>query len=1092
MSLQRLWKCALGAALAALLLGALPAAAQDLKTVDELIAGQPRAAAAGRVVDKDGKPVANAEVFACLCGTYQRLRDRLAGKTTTDAEGKWRIEDCILWEPDLPNTEGRSSQEYAFVARHPELGIEFAILLKDDNPEDITITLVEPTTYDVILKDEDGTPVPGAKVYLHGGEHHAAIKDRFEGQHVGLGLNVDIGVSSGETDENGKVTLVGVPPGRFWYEKDGYVRMWGRDEMQFFPAVTVTGKVTLEDGTPMPGAIVTYVYHGQNLYHDQSVMADEKGNYRIANAPGAGFSLWWTGEETIRAEKEGGGSAEISASDARIGSPYLGKAESLPCTPGSTQEMNLVLSRACEVTGTVTNLADGKPAAGVKANLYIQGDGPYLKSNPFTTDENGAFKVMVAPGSNVQVQWEEAYQEGGYLIDQEWRNQGNWQPYRGVITEDTKLDLNIKLLPVYEVRGRVVDPDGKPVEEAEVWVHSEVPCAKTDAGGAFTLPTVPSGRDISLFAISKDKKLAALHALERGAAEAAIALEPTRDYKGMAADAEGVPASNLKFYLDLHLNDTNVWRVREEPKTNDKGEFRVQNLCPDATYYAWWSADNEENRDYDYGNATIDLTKVAEGDPIAFEAMLYLNVLMGRIVNEQGEPVANASIETMPWQIRPQSNREAVKTNDNGEFEIPRMAGGEAELRVIAPEYRPGTFKIATDTLDFVGVLRAKSAEGTIYDVSVTDEAGKPVANAPLEFNATYHKQGEPEPRDETRTAAADADGKAEFIVKTAENEYGQGVITCDLPGHCLSRAGFNTREDATIMLVVHPEGERWSARVLDEKRQPIAGAKVQLTWVSQGSGQNYRQNAILRDKSGDASETDADGRFEIARVSKADSVGFRISASGYASVEQSFSADPARPQPAEFTLMPGGTVKGKVVEKATGRPLKSARVYLMDVNQRMHRECDMGEDGTFSCDGLAAGRYDFICGLADETLRHLVLAKKPECDVIPGETVEVTIEFEEGTLVSGRVVDPATGKAPEKVHIAARDVHTNIQAGAKVEDDGTWSLYAAPGDYTIACFIEGQNRQIECGTLKVVKGKPIKDFVIEVKPAEPEVAAAN
>ena len=52
---------------------------------------------------------------------------------------------------------------------------------------------------------------------------------------------------------------------------------------------------------------------------------------------------------------------------------------------------------------------------------------------------------------------------------------------------------------------------------------------------------------------------------------------------------------------------------------------------------------------------------------------------------------------------------------------------------------------------------------------------------------------------------------------------------------------------------------------------------------------------------------------------------------------------------------------------------------------------------------------------------------------------------------------------------------------------------YCMPqGDYTIACFIEGQNRQIECGTLKVVKGKPIKDFVIEVKPAEPEVAAAN
>ena len=217
------------------------------------------------------------------------------------------------------------------------------------------------------------------------------------------------------------------------------------------------------------------------------------------------------------------------------------------------------------------------------------------------------------------------------------------------------LVFQVKLVPIKSLSGQVVDESGKGVAHATVWFHTEVPSAKADETGAFELKAVYAEKDFDLFAESPDGSLAGLANFKADAETAKIALSATRTYEGEVTNTDGLPANNLKFYMDLKLNDDNIYRVRREPTTDEEGKFTVKNLCPKALYYAWWSSDNEDNRDYDYGNADIDLAKLGPDEPIRFEAKQYLNTLMGKVVDDQGRPVVKAAIRIVSYNMVQQS-----------------------------------------------------------------------------------------------------------------------------------------------------------------------------------------------------------------------------------------------------------------------------------------------------------------------------------------------------------------------------------------------------------------------------------------------------
>ena len=107
---------------------------------------------------------------------------------------------------------------------------------------------------------------------------------------------------------------------------------------------------------------------------------------------------------------------------------------------------------------------------------------------------------------------------------------------------------------------------------------------------------------------------------------------------------------------------------------------------------------------------------VAEGEPIRFTAKMYINALMGRVVNEKGDPVAGAQVRAQPSDngrgpspMRPDDYTKAVQnpavTDKDGRFTIERLAAGAAVLQVSAAGYKFKLLPVRTDDVDVTAKL---------------------------------------------------------------------------------------------------------------------------------------------------------------------------------------------------------------------------------------------------------------------------------------------------------------------------------------------------------------------------------------------------
>jgi 5-hydroxyisourate hydrolase-like protein (transthyretin family) len=744
----------------------------------------------------------------------------------------------------------------------------------------------------------------------------------------------------------------------------------------------------------------------------------------------------------------------------------------------------------------VVDLTTGKPAAGVNLDRYIEVPGTRsLDSATVVSDENGKFSTTVAPGSNVSFQWRPS-REGKYIIDQEWQQGGdggggNYQPFRQQVVSKSQTDLvfKVKLWPVAPLKGQVTDAQGKPVDGASVCMHSEVEPVKTDKDGRFTLAVAPTDRDYDLLAISAKKDLAAIVHVTKGAAAATIALEPTRDYQGEVKTEDGLPAPKLKFYMDVKINKSSIYRAREEPTTDAAGTFTAKNLCPKGAYSISWSGDNEENRAYDYGNAEADLTKIAEGEPIRFKAKMYVNALMGRVVDVKKEPVVGAKVEPQPSELMRQDDRQNPKpvvTGKDGSFTVERLAAGVISLRVSATGYKTKSFKARTDDVDFTAALPApKTGVGLTFAVTVKDEQGQPVEGAPLELRTQVY--GSSKATTASVTQKTDASGRTQFaFAGLKEKQSGRGYIVCDAPGHNLGfcSAG-RLDEDLDAVIALEKEGKTWRGRVVDAEHKPIAGAKLQVGAMRLGEGnEGY---VSMQEADAPACASDADGRFELKRISPNFWISIRVHAEGYSDERQSL--DPKRDgdKEREFVLQPAGTIQGKIVAEGGEVPAGKWGVYASQpAGNSPGRNAKVEPDGTFVMTGVKGGTYTVMASAAStETLRW-VCSQAPSVDVVAGQTSTVEIQVQPGIELKCKIVRPqgATGEAEKVRTVFAKpsEDRDGNGLGGLPDSEGNWRLYLPEGTFELNYALEGKPPVPTGQKITVTKGKPLDEIVIEVK----------
>jgi RNA polymerase sigma-70 factor (ECF subfamily) len=268
--------------------------------------------------------------------------------------------------------------------------------------------------------------------------------------------------------------------------------------------------------------------------------------------------------------------------------------------------------------------------------------------------------------------------------------------------------------------------------------------------------------------------------------------------------------------------------------------------------------------------------------------------LFGRVVSEDGTPVAGADVETLryPWRgvsTVKWNESEAgptTRTSKDGTFALRLLRGERFDLRVTAEPFGPAVRADCQAGERVEIVLR----RGATLDVTAMDEAGSPVPGVRVELRRDQRRF---HPLREERKAVTDDAGHA-AIAGLLPGPFSLYFLHPTLGEPKYEPRTLPTSGTLTIRVTMRA-GRTMTGRVTDaETGKPIAGAKVD-NW-------NFQREVL----------TDAEGRYRLPGWTSHETMPVAAKADGYCSAYK----DSASGDVVDFALQPGDRVTGRLVDE--------------------------------------------------------------------------------------------------------------------------------------------------------------------------------
>lgn len=715
---------------------------------------------------------------------------------------------------------------------------------------------------------------------------------------------------------------------------------------------------------------------------------------------------------------------------AASGKEAFGELAQPALVPGETREVALTVQNAASLEVRVVDSA-GEPVPRARVAVAIADAAAgsmfgQLHQHSDRTDENGRCTIGSLAPARVNVEAMAA----GYVGDETTVDLRAWP-------ETNAAELTLGEGGV--VTGTVFDPDGKPL--ADAWVahqpSAEIPVigdlasqlgpsmlagiaresgVRTGADGRFRLPGLADDNEFLVVGAHDDYAASYASGVRMGDSDVEVTLVELGTVTGTvvtAANENPVPRFTVRIEKSLFLVMTNT--VRTEFVESPDGSFRIT-AVPPGSYTAVFEAPG-------FAARRKDVTVGDAGDVDLGVIELYRGaVVAGTVRDDDGAPVRGALVRKRrgpmadnPFLAMFNGDTGSMRTDTEGRFRLESMPPGRVQLIASAEGYATGRSERIelTPGQQVDGLDISLDHGGTIEGRLLTGPG-----ESPGDFMVLAQNQ-----RSQV-SIGADLAPDGTFVVRNLDpgtyiaqampydlfdgiggNQWrpGEGLDFGDMiekiggsivQRRCTVRAGEVTEVelDAGDLIV----GTRWTVRV------EIAGTRLTTGIVE----------AVALEGGGVRASVLNGGRAVLSNVEPGP---YRLQIRSGMTMAQI-----GAPQDVEFPAgkeehtttitLPGGEVRGRVVDAETGDPLRHALVRLIH-EDAAEKDDPIGmaltdAEGNFAFPGLEDGRYGVVtAGHLDD--RETGAASQRGIDVVSGiPTREVELRSQPAASASAVITN--------------------------------------------------------------------------------------
>lgn len=434
--------------------------------------------------------------------------------------------------------------------------------------------------------------------------------------------------------------------------------------------------------------------------------------------------------------------------------------------------------------------------------------------------------------------------------------------------------------------------------------------------------------------------------------------------------------------------------------------------------------------------------------------------LRGYVANTEGDALANAQVHldsaySMGIELKT-PDRLTTTTDANGFFEFRNISAGPRQITAEADGYARESFTTPAFLGDSADIHEqnfrlqiGSPIGGRVYGPQNEGIAGARVIA--MNYGATTQSRGE---------AITDKDGA--FLVDGLQE--GQYIVMVQAVGY---RPQSHTRvqvRDLNVQIPMVKQAELTGRVVEAGTDKPVTKFKARLLLApvgvpDQGNQTQYEATHIEADAG-----PEKDGSFSLPGVNPGMYV-IKVTAAGYASrtTEPFQVVDANNPPAITIQLTKGGSIKGRLVDAATGSPVVGAQISSHDGNtpagqfdpffehlgasRATERKVRSNDDGAFDMKSLAPGRYRLKIEHPDFTYTWVEDLNVAESNATDAGSISLKV----GGALSGKVIE-GSGKPAVRGWVRLYNPETNDQYQARTDAEGRYSvLHVRPGTYRIS-----------------------------------------